>query len=96
MGLDRIFTEDNVFVSDRLGVAKPKPDAYRIPAAKLGVPPEAVLFVGDSWMNDVAGPMEVGMQAVWLNRKGLPQPPGPDPLAIVADLAELEALIAPE
>jgi len=93
MGLDRLFTKDNVFVSDRLGVAKPQPDAYRIPAAKLGVAPEAVLFVGDSWANDVAGPIEAGMQAVWLNRKGRPRPPGPEPLAVVTELAELEALV---
>jgi len=93
MGLDRLFTKDNVFVSDRLGAAKPQPDAYRIPAARLGVAPEAVLFVGDSWANDVAGPMQAGMQAVWLNRRELPQPPGPKPLAVVTALAELEALI---
>jgi|GEM_PF-5599676 len=33
-------------------------------------------MVGDSWKNDVLGPLSVGMRAVWLNRHGLHRPNG--------------------
>ncbi|CAM4476965.1 HAD family hydrolase [Paenibacillus tarimensis] len=94
MGLDMLFTQENVFISDAMGAAKPTPDSYLIPARAFGVRPEEVLFVGDSWQNDVEGPIRQGMQAVWMNRKGLPQPAEPKPAAVITDLAELEELLA--
>ncbi|GGG24335.1 HAD family hydrolase [Paenibacillus abyssi] len=93
MGLDGLFTKSNVFVSDELGTAKPKPDAYRITASRMGFKPVETLFVGDSWMNDVIGPMQAGMRAVWLNRGNKPVPDEPVPEAVIGHLEELEHLL---
>ncbi|XEC93928.1 HAD family hydrolase [Paenibacillus tarimensis] len=93
MGLGLLFSKDNVFISDELGVAKPNPEAYLKAAERMGVRPDQTLFVGDSWTNDVAGPIRAGMTAVWLNRKGLETPPEPVPSAVIGHLEELEFLL---
>ncbi|MER6949961.1 HAD family phosphatase [Nonomuraea sp. NPDC000554] len=48
--------------SCRIGVAKPDPRAYEICAARMGVPPEDVLFFDDNETNVVAA-REAGMAA---------------------------------
>jgi putative hydrolase of the HAD superfamily len=96
MGLDLLFTEANVFVSERMGEAKPRAGAYLLPASHFGVAPSQTLFVGDSWMNDVAGPIAAGMKAVWMNRKGLPVPPQPQAIDVIQHLSELESMLLDE
>nr|WP_200253285.1 HAD family hydrolase [Corynebacterium pygosceleis] len=61
-----------LLASGDLGVAKPRPECYRKALSILGVAPHEALMVGDSHVNDVAGPRSAGMTAVWLNREGLP------------------------
>ena len=53
--------------SARVGSRKPHPDIYAHSTAALGVTPDEVLFVGDSWEPDVRGPRRCGMAAahVW-------------------------------
>ncbi|MDA8521324.1 HAD family hydrolase [Acidovorax sp. NCPPB 4044] len=50
------------------GIAKPDPRIFHAAAEQLGVPPEAVLHVGDDATLDAHGAMQAGMQAVWINR----------------------------
>ncbi|NIC41492.1 HAD family hydrolase, partial [Aquabacterium sp. A08] len=52
------------------GCSKPDPRIFRAAADRAGVPPEAVLHIGDDPGHDVLGALGVGMQAVWLNREG--------------------------
>jgi len=51
-----------------LGCAKPDARAYTALAAALTLQPAEILFVGDEPHADVAGPRNVGMQTVWVNR----------------------------
>lgn len=51
-----------------VGVAKPDVRIFHAAAAQIGVPPQAVLHVGDDAHADVVGALEAGMQAVWVNR----------------------------
>jgi len=53
---------DTALVSAEEGIAKPEPAIYRLAAARLGVPPEACLFLDDHEPNVVAA-REVGMAA---------------------------------
>lgn len=48
-----------------------KPDAsmFEIAAKKLGLAPQDCLYCGDSFVNDVEGPMAIGMMAVHYNTK---------------------------
>jgi len=52
------------------GVAKPDPRIFAHAAAAAGVAPHEVLHIGDDAALDVLGALDVGMQAVWINRSG--------------------------
>jgi putative hydrolase of the HAD superfamily len=52
----------------RLGVEKPHPDAYAAAIAAAGCEPGEILFVGDTYEADVAGPERAGMQALLVRR----------------------------
>jgi HAD superfamily hydrolase (TIGR01549 family) len=63
------------------GAAKPDARIFSRLLAEAGVEAHEVLHIGDDPVTDVAGAMQAGMQAVWLNRdartwpKNLPPPP---------------------
>jgi FMN phosphatase YigB (HAD superfamily) len=53
-----------------------------------------VLFVGDTPREDVLGPRQAAMRVAWVNKRGVPLPDGiPQPDLMVADIAELPALL---
>jgi putative hydrolase of the HAD superfamily len=54
---------DAVVCSAEIGIAKPEPEAYRVAARSIGLPPEECLFVDDTESN-VTAAREVGMAAV--------------------------------
>lgn len=57
-----------VLTSARLGVEKPHPEAYAAAIAAAGCEPGEILFVGDTYEADVAGPERAGMQALLVRR----------------------------
>lgn len=54
---------DDVVISAEVGLAKPEPAIFRLAAARLGLPPEACVFV-DDWDLNVEAARAVGMTAV--------------------------------
>lgn len=64
--LETIF-KDYIFISEALGVEKPDPQAFLKVADTLNIRPEETVMVGNSWMNDVKGGLNVGMSAIWFN-----------------------------
>ena len=92
LGLTEIFPRETVFMSGEIGVHKPHPLIFEKALAYFGVAAEDAVFVGDSWKHDVAGAMDAGMRAIWLNGKG--QEPATDhrPLAVAASIDELRPL----
>jgi putative hydrolase of the HAD superfamily len=63
-----------VLVSADYAVRKPSPLLFDVAAAKLGVPPGEIWFVGDRLDTDIAGAKAVGMTAVWFNPAGARDP----------------------
>jgi putative hydrolase of the HAD superfamily len=57
-----------VLTSARLGVEKPHPEAYEAAIAAAGCAASEILFVGDTYEADVAGPERAGMQALLVRR----------------------------
>jgi HAD superfamily hydrolase (TIGR01509 family) len=55
-----------VFVSQRIGTIKPHPAIFAFAADALGVPPGAILHVGDDWAADVVGAREAGWRVAWV------------------------------
>lgn len=63
-----------VITAREVGYKKPDPRIFGLAADALGVPPEAVLHVGDDFELDVLGAHAAGMQTAWINRAGHPFP----------------------
>lgn len=59
-----------VLTAERLGVTKPRPEAFLRACAALGLPPGQVLYVGDEHEVDVLGARAAGLRAVHLDRLG--------------------------
>ena len=54
---------DDIVVSAEVGMAKPKPEIFRLAAERLSLSPQACVFV-DDWDKNVEAARAVGMQAV--------------------------------
>lgn len=84
-----------------VGARKPHPRIYDHTLATLELEPRDVLFVGDTWGPDVAGPCAMGMRAIYVRREGRwPDPGAPDDPAaedvpVVSELGGLLELLEP-
>ena len=66
---------DGVFTSEDLKVYKPKKEFYQSILGEIKMRPDEVIFVGDSLVDDVLGPISLGIKAIWINRKNLKYDP---------------------
>ncbi len=78
-----------VAIEGEVGVGKPHPDIFRFVESQLNLPPEQMLFVGNSWKHDVMGAYQAGWQALWLNRDQQPHPEPELPIGTLHSLYEL-------
>lgn len=88
VGMDGLI--GRVFCRRELGVAKSDPAFYRRIAAELGVEAGELWMIGDSLANDVQSARAAGLQAIWLNSRGLPPPAG---VMAISALPELIGLL---
>lgn len=58
-----------VYTAEELGAAKPAAEAFLAACQRWGLPPEAVLHVGDRYDLDVEAAHNAGLRAVHLDRK---------------------------
>jgi putative hydrolase of the HAD superfamily len=72
--LGRHFRE--AFSARSLGIAKPDPRAFLAVAARVGIPAERWLYVGDDPHADVAGARGAGMATAWIHRREKQWPAG--------------------
>lgn len=84
-----------VFYSYTLGWAKPNPAIFRHVQRSIGVEPENIIHVGDSWTADVEGAKAVGWHAVFLAREEASLPPEDTKLKVpvIRSLKELPQLV---
>ena len=84
---------DRVIVAGDIDAYKPDPRIFEAALEGLGIPPRASVFIGNSADHDVAGAIQAGWPAIWLNRDGATYPPSlPPPTATVTSLDQLPAL----
>ena len=62
-----------IFTSESLQVYKPHASFYQAILSKLQITAEEAIFVGDSLIDDIWGPQQLGMLTCWLNRKNNPR-----------------------
>lgn len=68
MGLRQYFR--GVIESAVVGVRKPDPRIFMLGVVALGLKPEEVLVVGDSFRKDIEPALSIGCQVAWLKGKG--------------------------
>ena len=90
---------DAVVISADHGLRKPRREIFESTLAALDVTPEEAVHIGDNLMADVTGAAALGIRTVWITRRVaspaavLAKHTGPRPDHVIADLAELEALL---
>jgi HAD superfamily hydrolase (TIGR01509 family) len=87
---------DLVIDSAILGVSKPEPAIFHAALSALNIPPEAAIYVGDTYMDDMVGAKGVGMLTGWL--VGVERKECPDDSVVdfqLADIRDLERLALP-
>ncbi len=92
-GIEDVFSA--VLVSSEVGFRKPHPVFFEILLRRIGVSPEQVIFVGDTWHKDVLAPIEAGMRAVWVAGAPRPELTCVQPATpFVTDIAQLPSVLA--
>ncbi|WP_295729018.1 HAD family hydrolase [uncultured Muribaculum sp.] len=61
---------DSIVESAVVGVRKPDPQIFRLGVEALGLAPEQVLVVGDSYKKDIIPAQSLGCRVAWLKGKG--------------------------
>jgi putative hydrolase of the HAD superfamily len=88
---------DAIVSSAWVGARKPHPRIYEHSVALTGHEPHEILFVGDTWNCDVAGPAAFGMTPVYLRRghrePDHTRPEGANGAHAIADLTGILALL---
>lgn len=97
MGIGRLFSDEAVIISEQVGVEKPTAEIYTNAMEVFQTAPEHVVFVGDSWQNDVEGPGKLGIRSIWLNPKAdsIPDSDYPYLLGTVSRLTDIRTLLLP-
>ncbi len=91
-GVSHLF--EAVIISAEVGMRKPSPLIYQRMLEMLRLDASAVLFVGDTPREDVAGPQKAGMRTAWISKGSQSVPEGiPQPDYTIRDLSELPAIL---
>ena len=61
---------DSVIESAVVGVRKPDPAIFGLGVEALGMDPEDVIVIGDTYNKDIAPALELGCRAIWIKGKG--------------------------
>jgi putative hydrolase of the HAD superfamily len=88
-GVDKL--ADELVLSCEVRSAKPAPEIFRYALDRLGVGPEAALFVDDQ-ARFCAGSVAVGIRAAQIVRRERGGPPPAEGVTVVRSLAEVEAM----
>jgi putative hydrolase of the HAD superfamily len=83
--------------SSELEWTKPHPQAFLAAAEAVGVEAEACVYVGDRLFEDVHGPQQVGMRAIWVPHSDIPEDQRvhveAEPDAVAHNLAEVVGIV---
>lgn len=89
LGLTSYIPAHLIFVSDGVGVAKPNPDIFHHVRNHVNILPHGLLYVGDSWENDIAGSSKAGWQSLWFNHRKKEPETNHKPLAVIHNLESI-------
>ena len=86
---------ETVMTSEQAQTYKPRLELFQSMLTQLGVSPCETAYVGDRQLEDVWGPTNAGMHAVWINRNNTPLNLDlPAPIHQISSLLELPKILA--
>lgn len=82
---------EETIVSAEVGMRKPAPGIFELALERLGVSPQAAVYVGDDLIKDVQGAKGAGLRAIWFRDDGseVEQIEGIEPDAVVTKLLDV-------
>jgi len=63
---------DAALCSEKCGALKPHPSSFKVLAGAMGLPPEKILYIGNSYHYDVVGASRAGMMTAWIKNPLFP------------------------
>ena len=84
---------DQLVTPADVGMPKPAPAIFTHALETVGGRVDRAVMLGDSWLIDVCGALDVGMRAVWLNREAHP-PPELGRVPVITSLEPTESVAA--
>jgi len=66
LGINKYFV--NVYIEGEMGEGKPKQSVFDRAAGAVGLKPEQILMVGNSFGHDISPALKYGWHAVWIRR----------------------------
>ena len=93
LGLLDYVSRNLIYISDGVGIAKPNPGIFNYVAERTGYLPHEMVYVGDSWENDVAAPLDADWQSIWYNHRKRKPETHHLPLAEIDSLSSLIAIL---
>lgn len=95
LGLTKYISKELIFISDEVGVAKPHPEIFSYVAKSINYSSKELLYIGDSWTNDVLGSYQAGWKSIWFNHRKRTPDTDHKPIAEITELPALLSAIAP-
>ena len=93
LGLDDIFPDTAIIVSERIGFAKPQIEIFEHALELFRVEACKALFIGDNYFTDISGADSIGMDTIWINKHDYECPGSVYPSYTVKHLLAMEELI---
>ena len=84
---------DGIFISEEMGVIKPKKEFFEHILQTVGAKKEECLMIGDSLASDMAGAIAAGIDCCWLNAQKKPNESSVRPTYEIASLKEVEKFV---
>ncbi len=82
---------ETILIEGEIGFGKPDARMYRLALSALGLKPEQTYMVGDNLAWDVEAPQQMGIKAIWIDRKGTGVAAGSTltPHRVIRDISEV-------
>ncbi len=84
---------DSVVTSEDCKCYKPNKEIFERALNLMGVLPNEVIHIGDSFSSDVLGAYNAGIDSAWLNRKSVSNGGSIEPNYVIASLQEIFAIL---
>ena len=93
-GLAKYF--ERILIEGEIGFGKPDARIYWLALSALGLKPEQTYMVGDNLSWDVEAPQQMGIKAIWIDRKktGLPVGSTAAPHRVIRDISEVLSIFS--